>query len=99
MEEYSKDEKGLLLYLEDCLVNKRGKVTAARMNSIDFDIAKGWKEERLIDFQRIPFREIKRDTPFPETHSVRFTTKAWELAHKFRRERAEIAVDTLDNDK
>ena len=90
-----KEEKSLLLYLEDCLVNNSGKVTGAKMNQTDFDIAKKWKEERIIDLQRIPFHDINKNKSFPETHTVRFSNKAWELAHKFRRERAERVIDTI----
>jgi len=92
----NKDEQNLLMYLETCLVDYRGKVTGARMNSIDFDIAKGWIKDKLIEFQRIPFREINKESPFPVTHTVKFSSKAWEFAQQFRRERAEKSVDTME---
>jgi len=95
MKEYSKNEKSLLLYLETCLVDNRGKVQSAHMNDIDFTITKKWKEEKLIEFRRVPYHEITTAGVFPQTHTIKFTDKAWKLAHQFRRERAEIHTDTM----
>jgi len=95
MTEFTRAEKSLLLYFETCLVDSCGKVISAKMNEDDFKITKKWKEEKFIEFQRIPFNEINKNTPFPITHTIRFTNKAWELAHQYRRERAERMADTI----
>ena len=89
------DEENLLLYFETCLVDNRGKVTGRRMNEIDFDIAKKWKKDGFIEFERIPFHDIDKTKAIPNTHTVRFSDKAWGIAFKLRRERAERHVKTV----
>lgn len=87
----TKDEKSLLLYFEDCLVNQSGFVVAAHMNEIDFDIAKKWNDEKFISFQRIPFHQMEKK-PMSNTHWVRFTEDAWTIAQQLRKERSERII-------
>lgn len=99
------DDVTLILYLETCLVDQRGMAQGIRMNDIDMDTVKTWREEGLIDFGRIPFHDVHKVNPgkslnagpfgVVHTHWVRFTPRAWDIAHRFRRERAERHVDTL----
>ena len=92
----NKDEESILLYFETCIVDYHGKVVGNRMNDVDFEIAKKWKEEAIIDFGRIPFDEIKKQVRGSGyTNWVRFTDKAWKLAHKSRREKAERHIETI----
>jgi len=84
------------MYLETCIVDHFGKVVGARMNEDDFDIAKRWNDEKFISFERIPFHDIKKNTPYPATHQVKLSDEAWKLAHQFRRERGERHVETID---
>lgn len=94
----TKDEKSLLLYFESCLVNNRGQVQSVRMNIMDFGIAEKLDHEKLIKFDRIPFKEIEKQNSLPaRTHWVQFTDKAWEIVHKLRRQRAERHVPTIIN--
>lgn len=94
----TKDEKNLLLYFEDCLVNQSGYVCGVRMNKDDFEIAKKWNEEKFILFGRIPAHEIKRDTQFPNTNWVRFTEDAWVVAQQIRKERSERMIKKIDGE-
>lgn len=96
IDKLTNDEKSLLLYFEDCLVNQRGYVVAARMNNIDFDIAKKWNKEKFISFHRVPFHDINQDKRFPRTHWVRLTEDAWTIAHQLRKERSERATKDLN---
>ncbi len=77
------DEKSLLLYFETCLVDAYGKADSRRMNKDDFDIAKKWNESGFVTFGRIKSKDIINNN----THWVRFSEEAWELAHKERRAR------------
>jgi len=98
MEEMSKDEKSLLLYFETCLVDSYGRVEGQRMNNDDVKIAERFAKMDLIKFGRLSFKAIQKLRGDPHghiyTHYVRFTDKAWELAHKFRRERSERMITT-----
>jgi len=96
---FSKDEISLMLYFETCLVDTYGgKVQGARMNESDMKIAEKFERLGLIQFERIPFREMERlrkklDMAVPYTHTVRFIDEdAWTLVYKWRRERAERVV-------
>ena len=95
----NESKKSTLLYLETCLVDQRGRVESRRMNEEDFENIEKFKEEKLIDFGRIPFKELEKlnklSGPRTYTHWIKFTDRAWKLAHKFRREKAEKYVTTI----
>jgi hypothetical protein len=78
-------EASTLLYLETCLVDKAGRVESRRMNDEEHSWCKLMSEEKFIEFGRIVIKDHNRDGD----HWVRFTTEAWELAHRLRRERAD----------
>lgn len=93
LETMTRDERSLLTFLETCLVDKRGKVRTVHMNQDDMEIAKGWDKKGFIQFKRLPasevFAEKNQRSPLPTfTHWVRFSDKAWALAHQERRARA-----------
>ena len=96
----NKNEKSILLYLETCLVDQRGRVESQRMNEEDFENIEKFKKENLIDFGRIPFKELEKlnklSGPRIYTHWIKSTDEAWKSAHKFRRERAEKYIATLE---
>jgi len=99
MIDLTRTEKSLLLYLETCLVDNLGKVQAARMNVEDFDAIAHLKELGLIDFGRLPFKDIEKSRRYlrvPNTHWVRFSDEAWKIAHALRRERTERHTPTLE---
>lgn len=96
MKQFNKDEQSLLMYFETKIVDNNGKVAGARMNDVDFEVAKRWNEQKFILFERIPFHNINKNKAIPDTHQVKFSDEAWKLAHKFRRERGERHVETID---
>lgn len=93
-----KDEESLLLYFETCLVDNFGRVEGIRMNDIDHVNMKRFVESGLIEFGRLKAKEIEKLRKINMrrrwTHYVRFTDKAWEIAHKLRRERSDRMIET-----
>jgi hypothetical protein len=92
-EEYSRDFKSLLMYFETCMVDSCGKIKGCKINSEEIELAKQMNAEGLIEFGRLKFHEERTlkqiDVANGYTHYVRFSDKAWTLAHKFRRERSQ----------
>jgi len=86
-------KNNLLMYLETCMVDHGGSF---RWNKIGDDevFLDEYKEEGLINYERIPFKEIEKHRynlgpAGPFTHIItKFTDEAWEKAIKLRRERA-----------
>ena len=95
----SKDEESILLYLETCLVDNNGRMEEKRMKEVDFRIMETWKMAGLIDYSRLPFKEIeklrKMTSSREYTHWVLFTDKAWELAHQHRKIKSERMIAKL----
>lgn len=97
---YTRHEKSILLYAEDCLVNNIGRLNSIKMNDEDFVNLKKLKEEGLLDFGRLPFHEIERLSKIFNkltlpTHWVSFTDEAWALAWAMRKERADKGKEEL----
>lgn len=93
--EFSRVEKSILLYLETCLVDQYGRVEARRINMDDLEAIRKFMQEGLIDFGRLSSKAIQKlkDIPTKQyTHWVRFSDKAWELAHSFRKERSDRMI-------
>ena len=91
-ESMTKDERSLLLYFEDCMVNKMCCVQPVHMNEEDFRIAEKWHEDKFVSFVRCPYDFIRKDNPNRRaggdyTHLVLLSDEAWELAHQLREER------------
>jgi len=96
IDKMTRDEKNLLLYFEACLVDQNGYICGARMNEVDFGIAKRWNEEKFISFGRIPFHDIDQTKSIPNTNWVRLTEDAWVIAHQLRKERSERMIKKLE---
>lgn len=80
LEEMTKDEKSLVLFLECCAVDNGGRVNGIHMNNEDFDIVEKWKGLDLIKFGRI----CSKDCNHTGTYWVQFTQHAFALAHEER---------------
>jgi len=87
-----------LLYLETCLVDGYGRVAAARMNIQDIENIAKFVKLKWIEFGRLYFKAIEKlrelgwsGGAYP-TNWVRFTDKAWEMAHIYRRQRSERMI-------
>lgn len=94
--ELTKDEKGLLLYLESRCVDNRGLIDPRRMNEEDFKTARRWAEQGFIQFGRIAFADCTPD----RSHWCELSEEAWATAHAERKARfgrmvTEIKVERL----
>lgn len=81
----SKDEIGLLLYLESCCVDKESRINSLRMNETDWEIMKEWKLKNFIDYGRVCWKDAKNSA---ESSWVSLSEEAWKAAHEQRRDRA-----------
>ena len=91
LEEMTKEERSLLLYLETCSVEHGGTVESRCMNTDDFETAKQWERDGFIDFGRITMKDCEhsRSHGRASTHWVVLSSQAWELAHQERKARFE----------
>lgn len=89
----TKEERSLLLYFETQAVDYGGSLESRRMNRGDFDIAKKWADEGLIQFGRIHSSCIKQGGARIATHWVILSEEAWSAAHKERRARRDRCYD------
>lgn len=91
---YTRAEKSILLYAETCLVDNLGRMNSIKMNEEDFDNLKKMKEEGLLDFGRLPFKEIERLSKLFNrltlpTYWVSFSDETWAIVGAMRKERAD----------
>ena len=89
LDDMSKDERSLLLYLETCAVDHGGLVDSRRMNGDDFKKAREWSEYHFIDFGRVLYADIESRGTNHFTHWVDMSLHAFVLAHRERVARAE----------
>jgi len=92
--EYPEPRKSTLLYIETCVVDKKGKLESKRMNDGDFENIENMEEEGLLEVERMNMKQIegKKSGNWEPTHKVtKFTDEAWEEAHKHRKERGTVA--------
>jgi len=82
LENFGKQERSLLLFLETRAVDYSGAVKTAHMNEADMDLARTWDQIGLIGFGRIAFESLPR--PDGSTHWVFLSPDAWRLAHEER---------------
>jgi glutamine synthetase len=92
--EFTRVETSVLLYVETCLVDNQGRMNQVRMNKEDFDALDTLKAEGMLDYGRLPEKEIEKYMKLlgrfqTSTHWVSFTEEAWVLVAIMRRERAE----------
>jgi hypothetical protein len=90
---YTRQEKSILLYAETCLVDNYGRLNQTRMNTEDFENLDKMKAEKLLDYGRLPSKEIEESMKTlgrfqTSTHWVSFTEQAFKLVTEMRRERA-----------
>lgn len=81
----TKQERSLLIYLETCSVDNRGKIDPRRLNDDDIEILKEWEDYKFIKFGRVKTVDIKDHC----CSWIILSDKAWEVAHDERKARAE----------
>lgn len=88
LDDLSKDERNLLLYIETCAVDYGGLVHSQRVNEDDREILKRWNESGFVSFSRITFASMQLLNDKCNTDLVRLSEDAWKLAHEERRARS-----------
>lgn len=88
LDELTKDERSLLLYLESVSVDNRGCVDTRKMNTADGEILERWAEERFVECGRIAAHSLDKAPP-NRCWWVTLSQPAWRAAHQERRARAE----------
>lgn len=83
--ELSREEKSLLLYLESCMVDNRGRMDSRKINDEDEHILIHWREIGFIDFGRIHPDEYMLNMG---GRWIELSDDAWELASIERYERS-----------
>lgn len=86
----SKDERSLLLYLETCMVDNRGRIDQKKLNNEDRHILEIWNDTEFIKFGR-----IHRDLYMEKMGSywIELSNEAWKLAHEERRARSKRLLE------
>jgi RecB family endonuclease NucS len=88
LEEMSKDERSLLLYIETCVVDYAGLIHSLKINEDDRTLLKKWDESGFISWSRITFKSLQLLSDKHRSTLVRLSEEAWTLAHQERRNRA-----------
>jgi hypothetical protein len=92
LDEMTKDEKSLLLFLETCVVDEAGLIDVRKMNAEDVAIAVRWEAEGFIGFGRVYSKDIARLSANSAgrvySQWCSLSEEAWTLAHQERRARA-----------
>lgn len=70
----------LLVYLETCVVDYRGRVDSRRMTHEDWEVMEVWKEEGFVRFGRI----AAADHNYQGNMWVELSEGAWKEAHAER---------------
>ena len=85
LENMTKTERSLLLYMESRAVDHGGLVHTQHINEEDVEIAKRWSETGFIKFGRLASECLPM--PSGSTHWCELSDEAWSLAHNERRDR------------
>jgi hypothetical protein len=79
-------QKSLLLYVEDCAVNKYFQLEITHVRAEEWQQLDKWSKGK------VPLVVIKGTTVIP-------TTKGWKIAHALRLERAARALEIIQKEK
>ena len=91
LEDLTREERSLLLYLESRSVDNRSLVDVRRMNKEDMTVAKKWNDTGFVNFGRIAFESLERTGN--SSYWCKLSDDAWKLAHEERRARAKRMYD------
>lgn len=84
LENMTRDEKSLMLYLETCAVDNVGRIKDAHLNEEDESILYRWDVAGLIQIGRVCSKDVSRVS----YRWVMLSSTLWDLAHQERRARA-----------
>lgn len=96
MNGFTRDQKGLLLYLESRSMDHRDIVNTLHMSHGDLEQAAEWaKEGFLLAWRRLPWAWVDQYSESGMkgcTHFVKLSAQAVAQAHQFRQERADFGA-------
>lgn len=81
LETMSKEERSLLLYLETCMVDNRGRIDQKKLNNDDRHILEIWDDAGFIKFGKIHLDKYMESMG---SYWIELSDKAWKLAHQER---------------
>jgi hypothetical protein len=84
LESMTKEERSLLLFFEDCAVNKSGRVNSTHMNDADREIAQKWNLSGFVEWGRIASEHLSS----LGNNWCLLSEQAWEIASAERKARA-----------
>lgn len=87
------DAISLLLFLETCAVDGRGRVSQDRLTVEEFETAVAWSDAGFIGFGRVTYATIHREGRVGYTSWVTLSDAAWKMAAFHRRERAMFGLE------
>jgi|WetSurMetagenome_2_1015567.scaffolds.fasta_scaffold1241529_1 hypothetical protein len=85
LEELTREEKSLLLFLESCATEHAGSLDPRHMNDDDKEIIKKWTNSKFIQYGRIAAAYLNITTV--RCNWVNLSDEAWDLAHQERKSR------------
>lgn len=84
LQEMTRNERSLLLYLESRAVDFGGKVDSLKMNAEDHETAEKWASAGFVGYGRFYSKDVKMSC----SYWVELSEEAWKLAHEERKARA-----------
>jgi hypothetical protein len=87
LEDMSKDERSLLIYVESVSVDYGGLVDSRKINAADRVILKRWHDTQFVFFSRITWNSVQMLHDHNNTDLVRLSDEAWKLASEERKAR------------
>lgn len=87
LNEMTKGERSLLIYIESVCVDYGGIVHSQRVNEEDVEILKRWDKEGFISYSHLTWNSIQTLADKHCTSLVRLSAEAWLLAQEERRAR------------
>lgn len=85
LNDMSRDEISLLLFLETRAVDYGGRVNNAHMNTDDMAIARQWHDDGFVEYGRIALEGINQDG----ASWCHLSDEAWTIAAEARKARAD----------
>jgi len=86
LNELTREERSLLLYLEGRVVDNSGSLDMNHVDFLDRKILEFWAKNGFIEYGRIAYKDAMR---IHAAEWCRLSPEAWALAHEERRARAE----------
>ena len=97
LEELTREERNLLLYVEHCAVDHDARLNIQRINHDDIEILNAWTADRFVEYGRVCSAHLSVEESSDLRHRTsycRLSDEAMAMAGKLRAERAKRAWAT-----